>query len=69
MNNHGNYIISLGMFGRWLAAQAKELGVEIYPGFAGRILVEVIGIDRPSPRPPLLAGSGPNQYQAVTSPS
>jgi electron-transferring-flavoprotein dehydrogenase len=28
MNNHGNYIISLGMFGRWLAAQAEELGVE-----------------------------------------
>ena len=33
MNNHGNYIISLGMFGRWLAAQAEELGVEIFPGF------------------------------------
>ena len=34
MNNHGNYIISLGALGRWLAAQAEELGVEIYPGFA-----------------------------------
>jgi electron-transferring-flavoprotein dehydrogenase len=34
MNNHGNYIISLGQFGRWLATQAEELGVEIYPGFA-----------------------------------
>ncbi len=34
MNNHGNYIISLGELGRWLAAQAEELGVEIYPGFA-----------------------------------
>ena len=34
MNNHGNYIISLGDVGRWLAAQAEELGVEIYPGFA-----------------------------------
>ncbi|MGZ9097454.1 MAG: electron transfer flavoprotein-ubiquinone oxidoreductase [Micavibrio sp.] len=34
MNNHGNYIISLGQLGRWLAAQAEELGVEIYPGFA-----------------------------------
>src|SRR4051812_45001158 len=33
MNNHGNYIISLGALGRWLAAQAEELGVEIYPGF------------------------------------
>jgi electron-transferring-flavoprotein dehydrogenase len=34
MNNHGNYIISLGNLCRWLAAQAEELGVEIYPGFA-----------------------------------
>ncbi len=34
MNNHGNYIVSLGNFCRWLATQAEELGVEIYPGFA-----------------------------------
>ncbi len=34
INNHGNYIISLGNFGRWLAVQAEELGVEIFPGFA-----------------------------------
>ncbi|HYN37699.1 MAG TPA: electron transfer flavoprotein-ubiquinone oxidoreductase, partial [Rhodospirillales bacterium] len=34
MNNHGNYIVSLGNVCRWLAAQAEELGVEIYPGFA-----------------------------------
>jgi len=34
MKNHGNYIISLGELGRWLAKQAEELGVEIYPGFA-----------------------------------
>ena len=34
MNNHGNYIVSLGEVCRWLAAQAEELGVEIYPGFA-----------------------------------
>ena len=34
MNNHGNYIISLGNLCRWLAEQATELGVEIYPGFA-----------------------------------
>ena len=33
-NNHGNYIISLGLFCRWLAQQAEEMGVEIYPGFA-----------------------------------
>lgn len=34
MHNNGNYIISLGAFGRWLAAQAENLGVEIFPGFA-----------------------------------
>ncbi|MEE8559414.1 MAG: electron transfer flavoprotein-ubiquinone oxidoreductase [Alphaproteobacteria bacterium] len=34
MRNNGNYIISLGNLCRWLAAQAEELGVEIYPGFA-----------------------------------
>jgi electron-transferring-flavoprotein dehydrogenase len=34
MNNHGNYIISLGNLCRWLAEQAESLGVEIYPGFA-----------------------------------
>ena len=34
MNNHGNYIISLGNFCRWLGEQAESLGVEIYPGFA-----------------------------------
>ncbi|MDO4695102.1 MAG: electron transfer flavoprotein-ubiquinone oxidoreductase, partial [Eikenella sp.] len=32
--NHGNYIISLGLLCRWLAEQAEGLGVEIYPGFA-----------------------------------
>ena len=34
MNNHGNFIISLGNLCRWLAEQAEALGVEIYPGFA-----------------------------------
>jgi len=34
MNNHGNYIISLGALCRWLGEQAEALGVEIYPGFA-----------------------------------
>ena len=34
MHNEGNYIISLGNFCRWLATQAEELGVEIFPGFA-----------------------------------
>ena len=34
MNNHGNYIISLGNFCRWLGEQAEAMGVEVYPGFA-----------------------------------
>lgn len=34
-HNEGNYIISLGNVCRWLAQQAENLGVEIYPGFAG----------------------------------
>lgn len=33
MKNHGNYIISLGELGKWLAEQAESLGVEIFPGF------------------------------------
>ncbi|HEV8111056.1 MAG TPA: electron transfer flavoprotein-ubiquinone oxidoreductase [Burkholderiales bacterium] len=32
--NHGNYVISLGAFCRWLGAQAEASGVEIFPGFA-----------------------------------
>ena len=34
MSNKGCYTLSLGNLCRWLAAQAEELGVEIYPGFA-----------------------------------
>jgi electron-transferring-flavoprotein dehydrogenase len=49
MNNHGNYIISLGELGRWLATQAENLGVEIFPGFAAAEVLynaenEVIGV-------------------------
>ena len=41
MKNHGNYIISLGAFCRWLGTKAEELGVEIYPGFAAsEILID-----------------------------
>ena len=32
-HNHGNYIISLSNFTRWLSQQAEALGVEIFPGF------------------------------------
>jgi len=33
-SNHGNYIVSLSNFTKWLGAQAEELGVEVYPGMA-----------------------------------
>jgi electron-transferring-flavoprotein dehydrogenase len=39
MNNHGNYIGSLGNVCRWLGAKAEEMGVEIYPGFAAAEVV------------------------------
>ena len=35
LHNDGNYIISLANLCRWLGRQAEDLGVEIYPGFAG----------------------------------
>jgi electron-transferring-flavoprotein dehydrogenase len=48
MNNHGNYIISLGQFCRWLSEEAMAIGVEIFPGFAAsEVLFEqnkVVGI-------------------------
>ena len=48
MNNHGNYIISLGNLCRWLGEQAEQLGVEIFPGFpASKLLYEndkVVGV-------------------------
>ncbi|MEL6752179.1 MAG: NAD(P)/FAD-dependent oxidoreductase, partial [Pseudomonadota bacterium] len=34
MNNHGNFIVSLGNVCRWLAEKAEALGVEVFPGFA-----------------------------------
>ena len=33
MSNKGTYTLSLGNLCRWLAGQAEELGVEIFPGF------------------------------------
>ena len=32
--NHGNHLVRLGNFVKWLGEQAEELGVEIYPGTA-----------------------------------
>jgi len=36
MKNHKNYIVSLSNMCRWLATEAENLGVEIYPGFAAK---------------------------------
>ena len=43
MNNHGNYIVSLGNVCRWLGTQAEVLGVELYPGFAAAEYLEEDG--------------------------
>ena len=34
MNNHGNYIVSMGNVCRWMAEQAEAMGVEIFPGMS-----------------------------------
>jgi electron-transferring-flavoprotein dehydrogenase len=47
MHNEGNYIISLGNLCRWLAQQAENLGVEVYPGFAAQeALIDDNGVVR-----------------------
>lgn len=67
MKNHGNYIISLGLFCKWLAEYAENLGVNIFPDFAatdviyenGRVCGVVTGdkgIDR--------KGNKTSRYQA-----
>ncbi|HZZ37253.1 MAG TPA: NAD(P)/FAD-dependent oxidoreductase, partial [Caulobacteraceae bacterium] len=64
MHNHGNYIASLANVCRWLATQAEELGVEIYPGFAASdvvyddngalkgVVVGVVGIGKDGEKKP-----------------
>lgn len=48
MNNHGNYVASLGLLTRWLAEQAESMGIDIFPGFAASELLfdadKVIGV-------------------------
>jgi len=39
MSNKGNYITSLSRFTAWLGEIAEEMGVEVYPGFAGASLI------------------------------
>ncbi|MGH9772691.1 MAG: 4Fe-4S dicluster domain-containing protein [Candidatus Acidiferrales bacterium] len=46
--NHGNYIISLNKFVKWLGGRAEEAGISLFPGFAGaEVLYEgdrVVGV-------------------------
>lgn len=65
LHNHGNFVISLGLLTPWLAQNAEELGVDIFPGFAaaaplfnedggvGGIRLGDVGIDKSG-------GPGPN---------
>lgn len=47
VHNKGNYIISLSNLCRWMAEQAEDLGVDIFPGFAVSELLTT-GTDGPS---------------------
>ncbi len=48
LQNHGNYVISLGSVCRWLGQQAESMGVEIFPGFAAAELLfdkgKIVGV-------------------------
>lgn len=44
MRNHGNYIVRLGNFVRWLGEQAEELGVELYPGYAAAEVILILSL-------------------------
>lgn len=39
MHNEGNFIVSMGNVCRWLAEQAEQLGVEIFPGFPAQDII------------------------------
>ena len=48
LRNHGNYVISLNQFVRWLADRAERQGVDFFTGFAGQHVLtdgdRVIGV-------------------------
>src|SRR5712691_4380280 len=46
LQNHGNYVISLGEFVRWMAPIAGDMGVDLFAEFAAsRVLVEEGRVD------------------------
>ena len=45
--NHGNYVVRLGEFVKWLGEQAEALGVDVFPGFAAvQVLYDEVGAVR-----------------------
>jgi electron-transferring-flavoprotein dehydrogenase len=48
LRNHGNYVVSLARFNRWLGGLVEAAGVNIFPGFAGVEILEegsaVVGV-------------------------
>jgi electron-transferring-flavoprotein dehydrogenase len=59
--NHGNYIISLSQFTKWLAAQVEAEGIDLFWGFPGQHVrfdpAPHAGVpDRDDRRPPLSGG-------------
>jgi electron-transferring-flavoprotein dehydrogenase len=48
LRNHGNYIVSLQQFGKWLSGLAEAEGIDMFPGFAATELlmdgVRVVGV-------------------------
>lgn len=39
LRDHGNYVISLNRFVKWLGAKVEEAGITVFPGFAGSELL------------------------------
>ena len=39
MQDHGNYVISINRFAKWLGAKVEETGITIFSGFAGSELL------------------------------
>jgi len=62
-HNEGNYVISLGSVTRWLAQQAENLGVEIFPGFAA---AEVLYTDTGAVKGVATGNMGINKQGEVT---
>src|SRR6185369_10327364 len=45
MRDHGNYVISLNKFVKWLGSKVEEAGITVFTGFAGSELLFEPGYD------------------------